>query len=353
MRESCLRSRVRNGKTRFYSHVRGQQVQLGSKKGEAERRLKELQHGKPKLSGPNPPVEELVNKFLAWSQKNNEPGTYAWYKSHLDSFKGFLPSGLRLRHLKRFHLTNWLSECYAGTSANYRNAAGRCAKRALQWCEDEQLIEVRSPLAKAKLPEPERRELTIDDAQWEALVKLLENRWGHNYDDFREFLSVIWETGCRPQEARIVEARYLDRVSRCWRFPAKVSKGKKRQRIVYLTDAAFAICERRALKYPQGPIFRQGDGGVWDKNAVRCKFRRLKEKLGLPELCSYTLRHSFATRMLQAGVDSHVVAKLLGHTSTRMLEQRYSHIDSKPGFLLGVLNGATSATPMVACGKRH
>ncbi len=52
--------------------------------------------------------------------------------------------------------------------------------------------------------------------------------------------------------------------------------------------------------------------------------------------------------MLQASVDSHVVAKLMGHTSTRMLEQRYSHIDSKPGFLLGVLNQAASAEQVVA-----
>ncbi len=348
MRESQLRSRVRNGKTRFYANVNGEQVQLGSKKGAAEKQLKELLNGRPKQIGPNPRVEELIDKFLAWSTKNNEPGTYAWYKLHLDHFKAFLPNGLQLAQLKRFHLTNWLSERYPGTSANYRNGAGRCAKRAIQWCEDEQLIEVRSPLAKAKLPEPERRELTIDETQWQALLKLLENRWGHNYDDFRDFLTAIWETGCRPYEARIVEAKFFDRANRCWRFPTKLSKGKKRQRIVYLTDEAYAITERQALKHREGPVFRQESGEPWEKNAIRCKFRRVKDKLGLPELCTYTLRHSFATRMLQAGVDSHVVAKLMGHTSTRMLEQRYSHIDSKPGFLLGVLNQATSIAPGAA-----
>ncbi len=36
MRESCLRSRVRNGKTRFDANVNGEQVQLGIKKGAAE-----------------------------------------------------------------------------------------------------------------------------------------------------------------------------------------------------------------------------------------------------------------------------------------------------------------------------
>jgi integrase len=337
-----LRSRVRNGKTRYYAQIDGQQVQLGTKRFEAERRLRDLLQARPKISGPNPPVAELINKFLAWSEKNNEPGTFQWYKWHLNRFKAFLPSGLRLSRLKRFHLTNWLSECYSGTSANYRNAAGRCAKRAIQWCEDEQLIEVRSPLAKAKLPQPERRELTIDDDQWQALLKLLKNRGKRNYDDFRDYLTVIWETGCRPQEGRLVEASYFDRKNRCWRFPVKVSKGKRRQRIVYLTEAALAITKRCALKYPEGPIFRQANGAPWDKGVVRCKFRRLKAKLGQPDLCAYTLRHSFATRMLEAGIDSHIVANLLGHVSVRMLEQRYSHIDKRPAFLLRHLNGTGS-----------
>ena len=257
MRESQLRSRVRNGKARYYAHVAGQQVQLGTKKGPAEQRLKELLQTQTQAIGPESPVRELIDKFLGWSEKNNEPRTFDWYKPHFDHFKEFLPSGLRLAHLRRFHLTNWLSECYAGTSANYRNGAGRCAKRALQWAEDEQIIETRSPLAKAKLPDPERRELFIDESQWRELLRLLENRCGNNFDDFRDFLTVIWETGCRPYEARIIEARYFDWAGRCWRFPTKMSKGKKRQRIVYLTDEALAITERRALKYPEGPIFRQ------------------------------------------------------------------------------------------------
>ena len=55
MRESQLRSRVRNGKTRFYANVNGEQVQLGTKKGAAEKKLKELLNGRPKQIGPESP----------------------------------------------------------------------------------------------------------------------------------------------------------------------------------------------------------------------------------------------------------------------------------------------------------
>ena len=48
MRESQLRSRVRNGKTHFYANVNGEQIQLGAKKGAAEKTLKELLNGRPK-----------------------------------------------------------------------------------------------------------------------------------------------------------------------------------------------------------------------------------------------------------------------------------------------------------------
>jgi hypothetical protein len=60
---------VRNGKTRFYANVNGEQVQLGTKKGAAEKKLKELLNGRPKQIGPNPRVEELIDKFLARGQR--------------------------------------------------------------------------------------------------------------------------------------------------------------------------------------------------------------------------------------------------------------------------------------------
>ncbi|MCE9608328.1 MAG: tyrosine-type recombinase/integrase [Planctomycetia bacterium] len=219
---------------------------------------------------------------------------------------------LRVKDLKKGMVKEWLDEDYAERSANKRTAAVRSIMRSFHWALDDERVDS-IPIGRIKTERPAHRELVLDKAAWGKLLALLENKHGKNYDDFRDYLTVIWETGCRPQEIRLVEAKYFERENRRWVFPKEKSKGKKMQRVVYLNDEAFAICERHAALHPTGQMFRQQSGTPWDRNAVRCKFRRLKIQMGLKELCAYTLRHSWATRMLVAGVDSHVVAKLMGH----------------------------------------
>ncbi len=48
------------------------------------------------------------------------------------------------------------------------------------------------------------------------------------------------------------------------------------------------------------------------------------KKAGLEDFRFYDLRHTFATRLVQAGIDIYKVGKLLGHKDIRMT-QRYAH----------------------------
>jgi len=61
------------------------------------------------------------------------------------------------------------------------------------------------------------------------------------------------------------------------------------------------------------------------KNPAGAAWQKAKKRAGV-DITFHELRHTWATRMLEAGVPEAIVAELGGWTSTRMLKT-YSHID--------------------------
>lgn len=59
---------------------------------------------------------------------------------------------------------------------------------------------------------------------------------------------------------------------------------------------------------------------------IEGSMRNARIKAGLRWCSFHTLRRSCATLLLQAGVPMNVIAKLLGHSSTRVTESRYAHL---------------------------
>jgi integrase len=59
------------------------------------------------------------------------------------------------------------------------------------------------------------------------------------------------------------------------------------------------------------------------RNLVRA-FTTARKKAGLEDVRFHDLRHTFATRLVQAGVDLYRVQRLLGH-KTPTMTQRYAH----------------------------
>jgi integrase len=74
-----------------------------------------------------------------------------------------------------------------------------------------------------------------------------------------------------------------------------------------------------------GLVFCTEVGTAIDPSNLRRAFRRVTERAGLGRWTPNELRHSAASLLSDAGVPLEVIADVLGHASTRMLERHYRH----------------------------
>jgi len=129
-------------------------------------------------------------------------------------------------------------------------------------------------------------------------------------------------------------------------FPVKgaysVSSPKSgKSRVVPLNASAVAAVEAIAdLTRPgRGPIVRQDaplgerlllastEGGYRRRTAVGEALARACRDARIRRVTCHTLRHSFGSNLVQAGVDLYTVCTLMGHSSVAMT-QRYAHLSS-------------------------
>jgi len=104
-------------------------------------------------------------------------------------------------------------------------------------------------------------------------------------------------------------------------------------RYAYLTDTAKEMLKARRRLHPRrkGYVFVSADGKKL--GGLSRTYRRAVNAVGLNDdvtdrryrVCFHTLRHTFASWLVQAGVDLYRVQHLLGHKSASMV-QRYAHL---------------------------
>ena len=182
--------------------------------------------------------------------------------------------------------------------------------------------------------------------QWNQLVEAIKarSRGEKGTEAFLDYCVVMRQTGCRPQEIRIVEARHIDHSGKRWVFDPEESKGWEKsgnRRIVNLSEEAYQICHKLALKTLTGPIFRNSNDKPWNPQVITNRFQLLSKDLGF-KVFAYALRHTFATEALLNGADVITVARLLGHSDLTMLNSVYQHVTRDRAHLETAIKKATA-----------
>ena len=100
-------------------------------------------------------------------------------------------------------------------------------------------------------------------------------------------------------------------------------------RTLQLTDDCATLLECMKLRKPDDSNIMFPDpktGGMRNGSAVTVQLHRIQRRAGLPRIRFHDLRHTFATLMLEQGVDIKTVSYMLGHSDVRFTMNRYMHV---------------------------
>ena len=190
-----------------------------------------------------------------------------------------------------------------------------------------------SPAAAVVTPKQEHRlprVLTADDAK-----RLMDNPGSHEPRSVRDqaLLEVLYSAGARVAELVGLNVEDVDLDTGT---ATALGKGRK-ERVVLLGTKAVAALRAYLDSLPLAPLvgrgkgegtplFRNQRGGRLTARSVeRIVAKECQALESFPTITPHTLRHSFATHLLDGGADLRAIQELLGHASLSTT-QRYTHV---------------------------
>ncbi|NVN90435.1 MAG: tyrosine recombinase XerC [Desulfuromonadales bacterium] len=184
----------------------------------------------------------------------------------------------------------------------------------------------KNPAELISTPKKEKRlPFHLDIDQTTALMEAPSEEAKHVLRD-RAILEMLYSSGLRVSELTGLDREDLDLASGMLRVMGKGG----RQRIVPLGSKAILAVEEylasRGEAADSGPLFLNTRAGRINRRSVARIIDAYVLKIAaFKRISPHTLRHTFATHMLEGGADLRAIQELLGHASLSTT-QKYTHV---------------------------
>lgn len=292
-----------------------------------------LSSGSPKQQKIPAQVDEEITRFVErlWLKQGISQHTSSAYQTDLRSFQKFLSCfqsntllTAQQQDLERYLL--WRRQ--QGLSPRSTSRALSALKKFYQYAIAERLIG-QDPTAQLKRPkQPQSIPHSLSEAEVEALLDAQDVTDPVQLRD-KAMLELLYATGLRVTE--LVQLT-VDQVHLQQELVRVIGKGNK-ERLVPLGEEAldwlqryFAEARQVLHAQPGNWVFVTRRGGPLTRQAFWHRIRYYAQQADIrSHLSPHTLRHAFATHLLNHGADLRVLQMLLGH-SDLSTTQIYTHV---------------------------
>lgn len=282
----------------------------------------------------NPADQSLIDTFLdaLWLEKGLSENTLKSYRNDLEKLGDWVAGqGTTLMALSRADMNRYLSyRMQQGLKARSTARCLSCLRAFYRYLlrenriESDPTLQVENPKLGRPLPN------TLTEADVEKLLRAPDISTPIGLRD-RTMLEVLYACGLRVSELTNLKLSEINLRQGVVRI---VGKGSK-ERLVPLGEEAISWLNRylqegrdELLKnnLGQDTVFPSNRGVTMTRQTFWHRLREHARKAGIvKKLSPHTLRHAFATHLLNHGADLRVVQLLLGH-SDLSTTQIYTHI---------------------------
>jgi len=285
---------------------------------------------------PSYSFENAIDDYLDWLrvERGLSPNTVQAYARDLHHFQGSLPTQMHPGSVTEEHVTGWLVQREAEGTTPRTQARQLSALRGFyKYLVSEDIIE-RNPTLRVELPKQSRglpKTMTLDEV--ERLLSAPDVLTPLGLRD-RTMFELLYATGIRVSELIGLRVGQLNLEVG---FLRVVGKGNK-ERLVPLGEVARKWVERYLMEsrsvLTKGDQARSANVPVFVSRLQRMMtrqgffkiVRKYAAHVGIERPISpHTLRHAFATHLLERGVDLRSLQMMLGHSDISTTEI-YTHL---------------------------
>lgn len=277
--------------------------------------------------------QSQIDRFLdaLWLEDGLAGNTLAAYRRDLQGLADWLSAEVDrdLCRAGKTDLLGYVAARHAGTRASTANRRLTVFKRFFRWALREHLVTADPTLELLAARQPVRVPKTLSEAQVEALLAAPDVDSELGLRD-RAMLELMYASGLRVSELVNLKLLHLGLAEGALRVTGKGSK----ERLVPFGEEAHAWLRRYLGEARSGilrgrdsdAVFVTGRGGAMTRQMFWQLVRKYAQVGGISApLSPHTLRHAFATHLLNHGADLRAVQMLLGHTDISTT-QIYTHV---------------------------
>jgi len=268
-----------------------------------------------------PDSQASIDRFVdaLWVEDGLAALTLAAYRQDLTHYAGWLAEhhAKAIDASRETDLLGYITERHAGSRASSANRRLTVFKRYFRWALRERLVVTDPTQRLLAAKQPMRMPKMLSEVQVQALLDAPDPATPLGLRD-RAMIELMYASGLRVSELVTLKSVHLGMAEGVLRVMGKGSK----ERLVpfgeeahgwlqrYLGEARGAIL----LGQTSDALFVTGRGGPMTRQMFWKLVRKHAQQAGIhAPLSPHTLRHAFATHLLNHGADLRAVQMLLGH----------------------------------------